>query len=181
MAIFAIRNDGCKYQELDLDVNDFIEEFPECYDYGQCHDFSVENISMLEFWQFKRTGFREIEGEENLIPDITSWIDATLLLSPKAYRLLSDTLSPFGEFLPIMIEMETYYIFNCLTVVDVIEEKSSDTSIEFDMGSVSNTLIFKTRFQRCLDLFCLERLKTIVEGFELKGIVFDSHLGTFRE
>ncbi len=180
MKVFAIRDDGFRYQELDLDINDFVDYFPEKYDYGQCHDFSSENIAMADFWKLMQTDFRKIEGEENLIPDITTWIDATLLLSPKAHRLLGDTLARYGEFLAIMIDKETYQIFNCLTMAEAIEEKSSETHTEFDPARVGDKLIFKTGFQRCLDLFCLPRLKTLVEEFDLKGIIFDEHLGTFE-
>ena len=185
MTIYAIRNDGYHYQELDLEVNDFIDDFPETYDYGQCHDFSVNNIAMSDFWKLMRTGFRKLDNEENRIPDITTWIDATLLLSPKAHRLLGDALSPYGEFLPIMIDTgtdrETYQIFNCLTMAKVVEEKSSDTHIAFDPNDVADKLIFKTPFQRCLDLFCQLRLKDLVESFDLNGIMFDEHLGTFLD
>lgn len=183
--LYKIDQDGFKYQELDLKVNDFIESFPENYSYHQAHDFSVENIPMKSFWPPMRTGFLALEGEKNLIPDITTWLNATLLLSPKAFRLLGEALSPFGEFLPILIEnsdsWDEYQIFNCLTLADVIEEKSSDTEKVFDLDSVGNKLIFKTKFDNCLDLFCQERLKTVVESFDLSGIIFDSRLGTFAK
>lgn len=181
MEIYAVRNDGFKYQELDLEVNDFIEEFPEKYDYGQAHDFCIENIAMSGFWKLKKTGFSEIEGEENLIPDITKWIDSTLLLSPRAHRFLADSLNKYGEFLPVVIGKETYQIFNCLTLVDVLEDKSSETNIIFNPESIGENLIFKTRFQHCFDLYCLPRFKVLIEELNLKGVVFDTHLGSFRE
>ncbi len=108
-----------------------------------------------------------------------------MLLSPKAHRLLGGTLSPYGEFLPIMIDTgtdrETYQIFNCLTMAKVIEEQSSDTHIEFDPNDIADKLIFKIPYQRCFDLFCQPRFKELVESFDLKGIIFGEHLGTFRE
>lgn len=178
MNIYAIRRDGYKYQELDLDINDFIDDFPEEIDYGTAHDFSSENLKMAGFWKLYSTGFSEIEGQENLIPDICNWIDATLLLSPKAHRLLGDTLVPFGEFLPIVIEGETYQIFNCLTTAEVNDKASTETHLEFDEASVGESLAFKSPFQLCQDIYCTERLKSLIEDFDLKGIVFDTRLSS---
>jgi len=182
MSIYAIKRDGFKYQELDLNVNDFIDDFPEEYSYRQAHDFSIENIAMANFWKPVRTGFSRIEGQDNLIPDLTPWIRATILFSPKAYRLLGDTMSPYGEFLPILIEngdtWDEYQIFNCLTMVDAIEEKSSDSSIAFDPSSVGDELVFKTAYNSCLDLFCGPRLKSAIEDFGLNGVIFDTQLSS---
>ncbi len=46
------------------------------------------------------------------------------MLSPKAYRLLKELLEPFGEFLPVTIDDERYFTFNCLTFVDADESQS---------------------------------------------------------
>lgn len=173
MNIYKIERDGFDFQELDLEINDIIEHFPEKYEYGQCHDFSRENIALKDFWPPLRTGFSKIEGNKNLIPDITTWIDATLLLSPKSYRLVGDLLKPFGEFLPIIIENENYNLFNCLTVVDAVVENSDANRVAFDEGKVTDTEAFKTQAPHCFNIFCTERLKNAVEGFQLKGITFD--------
>lgn len=183
MTVYKIKRDGYKYRELDLDVNDFIDDFPEEYDYGQAHDFYKENIAMASFWKLMKTGWSPIEGHENFIPDITTWINSTLVLSPKAHRLLGDTLKPYGEFLPVMVENETdekderYYIFNCLTNAD--GKLRSESTIEgtyevdFEDSVVGDKLIFKSRTQYCMDLFCNERFKELVESFGLNGILFD--------
>lgn len=155
MTNYAIQQDGFKFQELDLDINDLIESFPETYDYGQVHDFSQENIAMKDFWPNFQTGWREIEGEENLIPDITPWINATLVLSSKAHRFLADTLSQFGELLPFTIDGDTFYIFNCLNLDE-------------------SGLVFKSKEHHCFDVLCNEVFKTSVENFGLTGIVFQT-------
>ena len=85
------------------------------------------------------------------------------MLSPKAYRLLIELLEPFGEFLSVTIDDERYFIFNCLTFVD---------------ASAEGKLIFKCCYQHCLDVFCTERLKNIIEDFGLSGINFDLNLAT---
>ncbi len=180
MTTYKICRDGFKFQELDLEINDIIESFPEEYDYNQVHEFSVENIAMKSFWPKFQTGWSTIEGRENLIPDVTTWIDATLVLSPKAFRFLGDSLSQYGELLPFHINGEVFYIFNCLTIAEINEAKSSETHIEFSPSSIEDKLVFKTPSYKCIDLYCHERLKELTESFELSGIVFDKHLGTFK-
>lgn len=163
MTMYRIENDGFRYQELDLDVGDFVDSFPDTLSTIEVYQFSKNNLSLAQYWPSMATGFWEIEGGENLIPDIAVWIDATLLLSPKAYRLLGDLLLPYGEFLPIHIENEIYQIFNCLTVVDLngdihtkVAFKPSDVSDEIDMT-----------------VCCTDRLKDAIQSFGLQGIIFE--------
>lgn len=164
MEIYAIRRDGYDYQELDLEIDDFLEIFPENMNYNTIHDFSVENLSLAQYWKPLKTGFSEIHGEKNLIPDICNWINATLFFSPKAYRFLKETLNPFGEFLPVLIGNDTYYIFNCLTIVN------GDISAE----SIKDKLIYKAPEQHCIDIYCTDRLKDAIESFDLRGVIFES-------
>lgn len=179
MTIFAIRQDNYRYRELDLRVDDFIEAFPEKYSLLECQKFSACNIALSEFWPKMRTEFNTFEDSENLIPDITPWIFATLVLSPRAYRLLEDTMKLFGEFLPILIGDETYYIFNCLTIAEVDEPLSvPNEKLVFKPGETEGKMLFKSPFQACLDIYCSGRFKEVVEASELKGIMFDTNLAT---
>lgn len=153
--IYKIERDGYKFKELDLEISDIIDSFPEDIDYVAAHEFCEHNISLSSTWTLQKTGFSDIEGNENLIPDISVWIDSTLLLSPKAKRFLGETLSEYGEFLPILIEEEKYEIFNCLTLGDT---KNSDD------------LVFKTKDSNCSILYCQERLKDLIEELDLHGV-----------
>jgi hypothetical protein len=157
--IYKIERDGYKFKELDLEVSDIIDAFPENIDYLTAQEFCEHNISLSTTWTLLKTEFSDIEGNENLIPDICAWIDSTLLLSPKAKRLLGDTLSEYGEFLPIMIDDEKYKIFNCLTLRDTEN---------------SNDLVFKTSDSNCAYLYCQQRLKDLVEELDLRGVMFSS-------
>jgi hypothetical protein len=172
MEIYVIRKDGYKFQELDLEIDDFIENIPSEISYGTIHDFSQENLSLASFWKMPTTGFSEIQGERNFIPDITTWIGATLVLSPKAYRFLSDLLAPFGEFLPVSIEGEIYHIFNCLTLAETnfIGQKTAQKNIDDSKAKI----VFKRYDQHCLDTYCSEIFKDAVESFDLRGIIFSS-------
>lgn len=186
-SIYAIRNDGFKFQELDLEIDDIIDNFPEDIDYKSAHDFSIENIAMTSWWPPIKTDFLNIaDASPAPIPDISKWIDATLVLSPKAFRFIGETLKPFGELLPVTIAGETFHIFNCLTVAEVDEqacekkfyqgEEMGIQTLAFKTGTEEQSLIFKTPYQNCMDLFCGEFLKHAVESFELTGVVFDANL-----
>lgn len=172
MQIYLIENDGFRYQELDLHINDFIEEFPDDMDTLTIHDFSKHNLALAKYWPDMRTGFSQIEGGENLVPDVTCWVGATLLLSPRAYRLLADLLRPFGELLPLWIEKDLYYIFNCLTVCDA--EGDDSYQFKFVSSSVGGKALFKPPMDFDCSLFCLEQFKNAVEDFELKGVLFSN-------
>ncbi|MES2826416.1 MAG: response regulator receiver protein [Pseudomonadota bacterium] len=176
MEIFAVRRDGYKYQELDLEIDDFIDIFRDELDYNTIQDFSINNLSLANYWQPLSTGFSTIARQENLIPDIANWIGATLLLSPKAYRYLGDLLSPFGEFLPIQIESETFQIFNCLTVAEINSVPGDSEKFSFNEDSIGDKLIFKTPYQHCLDIYCTARFQEAVESFDLKGVIFDKNI-----
>lgn len=163
MSLFTIENDDFRFKELDLFVDDFIDAFPADISDVAIHDFSRNNMRLLPYWPSMATGFSAIEARENLTPDLALWIDATLLLSPKAFRLLGDLLSPCGEFLPIEVEGETYQIFNCLNAVQI--NANAQNELVCKPLEVSSELDF--------GLYCTERFKAIVHSFELQGIVFN--------
>jgi hypothetical protein len=163
MTIYKIDNDDFRYQELDLFIDDFIDAFPADMSDIAIHDFSRNNLALAPHWPSMVTGFSIIEGRENFIPDIAVWIDATLLLSPKAYRLLGDLLLPFGEFLPIHIDDEIYQIFNCLTVIDLNGDLNA--TVAFKPSKVSNEIE--------MAVYCTDRLKEAIQSFGLQGIVFE--------
>jgi hypothetical protein len=170
MVIYKIENDGFRFQELDLDVFDFQSSFPDEISTLELHQFSENNLSLAKYWPSMSTGFFPIDGGENLVPDVSCWIGATLLLSPRAHRLLGETLMPFGEFLPIWIENDIYQIFNCLTVCTAAG--SDDSTIEFDRGDAKNKVIFKPGKDFECHIYCLDQLRNAIESFKLKGVVF---------
>jgi len=187
MTVFAIRNDGFDFQELDLEIDDFIDSRPKGVDENLVLDFSLENYSMSSWWPTPDTEFVAIDDDASApIPDICKWIDASLVLSAKAHRILGDTLKPFGEFLPLTIRSEEFYIFNCLTVANVNEdlceknlykgEEAGIKSLVFDERDIVDKLVFKTVYDSCMDLYCSERLKGIVQDYKLMGVVFSEKL-----
>jgi len=163
MTTYKIDNDDFRFQELDLFIDDFIDAFPADMSDIAIHDFSRNNLALAPHWPSMATGFSVIEGRENLIPDVAVWIDATLLLSPKAYRLLGDLLLPYGEFLPIQIENEIYQIFNCMTIVDLNSDIHS--AVAFKPSNISDEI--------GMTVYCTDRLKEAIQSLGLQGIVFE--------
>lgn len=185
--VYAIRNDSYKYQEIELDVNDVLDDFPEEISFHEAQSFSFENIVMSDWWKPPSTRFTSIKGElDQPIPDVSKWDGATLVLSPKAHRLLGDTLISWGELLPINIKNETYYIFNCLTLGEIDEDRCKKEyykkeemnlkRLEFNSQDVESKLIFKTPYQGCLDLFCGSGFKEAIESFGLTGVSIEPNL-----
>ncbi len=183
---YAIRNDGVKFKTLDLKILDVNRNSPDDLELEDVIEFSKRNTKMSAWWKAPETDFISINGDESdAIPDISMWVDAALVLSPKAYRLLSDLLKPFGEFLPVHVQKETYYLFNCLTTG---EEDSDKCKFEKHKGitlglerltfkeSVQDLVVFKSPLQNCLTVFCGDRFKGATESFELSGIKFDTNL-----
>lgn len=185
--VFAIRNDSYAFQELDLQIDDIIESRPTDVDEDSVLDFSLSNCAMADWWPTPSTEFLPIDNDPNAaIPDLSKWIDSSLVLSPKAYRLLGDTLIEWGELLPITVKGEIFYIFNCLTFGEVRKELCEKNyyegeelgikTIVFNDEDVSEKLVFKTNYNSCFELYCGERLKDILEGFGLSGVVFSTKL-----
>jgi hypothetical protein len=159
MSIYQIENQGFDYQELDLEIDDFIDQFPDDMSTLDIHDFSKNNLALAPYWQTVTTGFSEIEGNKNLLPDITYWIGGTLVLSPAAYRYLGDLLGPCGEFLPVNINGLTYHIFNCLESIGSVK----------GVSPLSRPII-KNQSEFSENLYCDERFKSAIEEFNLNGI-----------
>ena len=183
--IFAIRKDIPKYQILDLDVLDVTRNLPDDIDLDSVFDFSQLNTPLAQWWETPETRFVGVDNPGSEIPDISCWVDASLVLSPKAYRLLKDSLAAIGEFLPVNVDNQLHYIFNCFQLADEDDEKSKFNieeglasglkHLEFREDS-SNLLLFKSKAENCLTLFCNQRFKEIVNSFALGGVIFDEQL-----
>ena len=184
--LYAIRKDAPNYKQLDLGILDITRHAPDTINLDDIYEFSKNNTAMKSWWKTPETKFIDYGDEPpSLLPDISCWIDATLVLSPKAYRMLGGLLQPAGEFLPVLVRDETYYIFNCFILGEADEVKSEYEyvdGVEFGLKylvfkeSATEHLVFKSTFQGCLTLFCGDRFKNAVEGFGLQGIIFDTNL-----
>lgn len=185
MTTYLIRNDGYKYQELGLEIDDIVDFMPEELTYSMIDllDFSLNNISFKSWWEPGDTKFDPIGGKSSdPVPDVSRWIGATLVLSPRAYSTVVELLNPYGEFLPIQVNNDTFHIFNCLTFGKVDESRSTKTyfkgvvseikKIVFDSNEVSDKAAFKTDYNNCIDIYCNDQLKTAIEKSGLTGVIF---------
>lgn len=179
--IYCIQDDGFDFQRLDLMLDDIIDDRPEHIPEEDILDFCQSNSAMAEWWPVPQACFfAETDGAQ--IPDISKWIDASLTFSPRAYRLLGEALKSCGEFLPVKVNGEIFYIFNCLQLGKVNEslsereyyegEEIGIKKIVFHSDDVAGKLVFKTSFNSCVEIYCGERFRSLVYDFGLTGVMF---------
>lgn len=185
-SIYAISADGIAFQELDLPLSDLFSYMPEEMGLHELADFSQNNLGLSSWWP--KMGVEFIPRPANplgQIPDISLWDGATLVLSPKAYRYLGDSLADYGESLPVDVAGEIFYIFNCLRIAPEDEaltkfEYEGDIRLGLEQlafkSEASENLVFKSVLQSCITVYCNGRFKEAVESFGLTGIVFESNL-----
>jgi len=85
----------------------------------------------------------------------------------------------------VIIDNETYQIFNCLTLGEEDESKCKFRHenkmklglehLEFNKKTYE-LLTFKSKLESCLTLFCNDKFKDAVKVFELTGLIFDENL-----
>lgn len=145
--------------------------------------YGWDNLSLEEAWVDQGASYVKVEGlNAKIRPDITAWNGANLVLSAKAYDALCERLDRYGEFLPITIDGEASFVFNCRNLViadksvseaDIVDDLWMGVkSIGFTNEDVQNNLLFKSKFDRCSSLYCGEEFKALIEGLELEGLVF---------
>lgn len=186
---YAIRNDGIKFKDLDLTTMDVLHTAPETIPMDDILGFHRNNTTMAKWWVTPETGFiNNADVPEGAVPDIALWSGGSgsaLVLSPKSFRYLGDLLQSYGEFLPVKVNGETYYIFNCLVLGEADDSKTvMEYAYEDEFGlksigfkdSVNEHIVFKSTIDACITLFCGDRFKEAVESFELRGIIFDTNL-----
>lgn len=173
MSLYKIVNDTFDFQELGLEIDDLLEYFPENISTNEAYNFSQSNLSLKDFWPSFQTGFSIIEGEKNLMPDISYWIGATLVISPKAFRHLGEFLTPYGELLPFIVSGDEYHIFNCLNAIPAkpLEETPDEPDFGDQLKMETNEII-KPTAPFLPRIYCGDRLQEVVKAFELSGIDF---------
>ena len=129
------------------------------------------------------------------LPDISSWVGSHPVFNQKAYYALAKPLKNYGEFLPVNVEGNTYYIFNILNVLDesfidldkseqefeTIDGETMRTGLhklQFKENLLNDTLVFKTAYDDYINVFCNDKFKQLVEEADLKGIIFKLDLAS---
>ncbi|ACR10650.1 conserved hypothetical protein [Teredinibacter turnerae T7901] len=185
--IYAIRRATDPfYRELEFDVMDIARYSPDDVPLDAVTRFFELNTAMSDWWQPIRAQFYdEADDQDKDIPDLCPWVGATLILSPKAFRLLEDALRNDGEFLPLLVGDEEYQLFNCLSV-GVDDREASEVEVDGDIELWVNKLatapentsqvVFKSKLEKGKTLFAGDLFKTAIEEFGLKGLAFDKNL-----
>ncbi|WP_444918167.1 hypothetical protein [Microbulbifer sp. JMSA003] len=176
------------FYNLDLDLEELGNTLDETLGEDEFYSYSWDNISLKDYWVDIGAKFVDVGLNNNANPDITTWNGTNLVLSPHAYDKLKNHLSSLGEFLPLTINNQTYFVFNCLNTVqadksiseaDIVDNLWMGVkSIGFDERSVKDNLIFKSKFDRCSALYCGDKFKSLVEELGLKGLIFNKDLLT---
>lgn len=187
--MYAVRNDGYKFKELDLTTMDIVHSAPDNIAIADIVGFHNVNTEMGAWWKIPETKFVNIEGQSrSRLPDICLWTGgsgSSLVLSPRARRLLGDLLKDYGELLPVIVGGETYHIFNCRRVEESAPENLEHEyvdGVEFGLKNVSfkesasELIVFKSPVNGCTSLFCGEQFKNAVIDFSLAGVIFDENL-----
>ncbi|MCL6272212.1 hypothetical protein M3P05_20020 [Sansalvadorimonas sp. 2012CJ34-2] len=189
MTIYSIKNDGYEYQELCLPITALMDAAPDSVPSRDVMKFHARNLAMRSWWKPLNVNFAPVQDKPDApLPDVCVWRGSTLVLSEKAYQVLSSILEPFGELLPVTQNSENYYLFNCLTL-GLADELNSEQDIQsgvymgvkrlaFNTVDVEGKSVFKTKFNRCMSLFCDDALPTLVEEHHLKGLIFSTDLAS---
>ena len=184
--------------KLKGDENHFLTFFIEAAELAKMDedfDLSFDGNSKLDWWQTPNATFYEGDDYEKksiAMPDITVW-ESFLVLNEKALNILSPSLSNYGEFLPVLSEGIPYYLFHTLSVIDdaVVDTDNSKKIIENDIymglsklnfhnNKINDTsLIFRTHYDDCIDVYCTEQLKQQVSEADLKGLTFETDLASY--
>ena len=92
------------------------------------------------FWKTLNCEFDNESDENDVLspPDITLWFTDNLVLSQKAYDLLSAELESYGEFLPLMCEGIPYWVLHVTKIVGVDGVDAEKSSRVIDESTFIN-------------------------------------------
>lgn len=187
MTIYKLFDDSTRYSSFSLDLEDFLDILDPHIGEQAAAQFSQSNQALLDCWTPLNISLRHNEDSENIIPDLTLWRGASLILSKKAVDVLKPTLAALGEFLPLRFEGSNYALFNCLTEIEAdhdastrIEEQGFFMDVEALAFPADTTAsIFKCPFENNRNLFCTDDFKRQVIESRLGGIYFRDKLTDF--
>ncbi|WP_444920875.1 hypothetical protein ACJJID_19415 [Microbulbifer sp. CnH-101-G] len=150
--------------------------------------FYKHNLSLKDNWEDLNADFIAADGVNvtSEIPDVTTWVNGTLVFSDKAKEAISEHICSLGEFLPVSTPAGNFWIFNCQNQVSAEEMGSHNTEqndqvldlekISFRKEDIGKNLIFKTQYDGYRSLYCSSDFCKILDDLGIKGIRFSSEL-----
>lgn len=181
---YRIQPEQEQYMYFELDAYDFLDKL------GEEFELSDFGKPMQKAWQPIKGKFYPKIGGATAAPDITTYSTDLLVLNQKAYDALKDTLEPFGELLPILVEDQTYYLLNVLSRLadEVIDAENSEYEyydeeevgfkvLNFDANKIpQDSLLFCIQNKFAYNIYCDDRLKSLIQDKGLAGLHFNTTL-----
>lgn len=158
--------------------------------YEKMESFDIDGFGRpLAFkWVAPNAEFLPSDSGSNIIPDVTQWGGADLIINAKAKQVLANCLSSLGDILPLAGACGRGWMFNpTKRFGNEIIDPDNTKSIYFDDGSWERLdklsfiasveklvpCIFTIDIDRGANLYCSDEFKNIVEKNRLKGLFFE--------
>jgi len=185
--VYKLRFDRNKFLAFDISPEEMEEKL------GEDYFFMLDEPVWSEFWKALEVQFHDDSDKKDIssLPDITCWFTDQLVLNEHAYNILSEALTPYGEFLPVKYKEISFWVFHVakLTGLDVINQTDSARVVEasghievermlFINKAVDDLLIFKTEYNGFKNVYCSEKFKSLVDRSGLQGLVFNEDLAS---
>lgn len=188
MSIYQIKGALKEYKTLELNGLDIAQSLGRMDELAVLNNFTASNTSLTDIWEQMTTTFYAESSTADQLPDIIVWAGSALVMSKEAYNKLKQYISDDGEFLPVNVDGELYFIFNCLqyakedpdqTISEYIDgELVGLEKLAFDEEDISSRILFKSKRQGGSVLYCTSNFKGLCLEFDLKGLIFDEELLT---
>tara|TARA_Y100001951_G_scaffold101708_1_gene107072 strand:- start:397 stop:954 length:558 start_codon:yes stop_codon:yes gene_type:complete len=177
--IFRLEAPNNTHEVIDFDVLSMAKMLGD-KDFKLVRRLSNSNVSIVDRWVKPSCGFNKKYKSKSEPSDVSLW-GSFLLLSPLAYESLSAELSAHGEFLPIDLNGEDWWLFNCLalgaeSLAECVTHQAELEKLVFDENKLADKLIFKSELEGCKTLFCDDRLKIAVTQLPVCGVNFNTNL-----
>lgn len=189
MKLYKVSPDYKNFLAFSLPIKDLIVNLGKDIPPKKLLHFYKHNLSLSEKWPNMTASFHPVEGitESSNLPDISTWVPGTLIMSENSRTALSD-LNGIGEFLPVSTNNGNYWIFNCMTITPADETNSSRVmesgqvldveTLAFNPEDINGKHLFKTDYNGFRDLFCTEEFKRMVLDEKLEGLLFSDNLAS---
>lgn len=186
MSVYQIKSPVNSYDVIDLDVVSMANALGSEELLRPLMRASYDNLSLKGWW--KKEVSCHYFGEARQQGYDVSVFGSYLVFNMKAYHLLYDAFTAFGEFLPLNVDGVRMMLYHCLTFGqeqdDLCERDYLDgldnglKTLVFNQEDINTKLVFKSKRQGALKLYCTDEVKNIIELNGLKGVLFDRDLLT---
>ncbi|EIO4079098.1 hypothetical protein D8T49_22555 [Vibrio vulnificus] len=185
MSIYQVRNIQRYYKVLEHDPYQRAIDAGDDVLLDRLFNEPVTSKGLADVWLEESVQFTAHYDTSLKTPDLSVW-GAFLVMTQRAAEVLRPFIGSDGEFLPILIDGERFQVFN---VMSFGEEDKANTKHEYIDGhpagleelkfvesSIADKYVFKSLLQGCNLLYCDEKLKSLCNENDLRGVDFDLDL-----